>query len=126
MAVLEIKPVNLIWQVETTNFIITDFFFFFSLSFQVGQEIEVRPGIVSKEEDGQLSCKPILSRILSLFAEQNDLQYAVPGGLIGMYFILCQLPFKTFLLKSIHLENKVFAFFFVCTLKKKPKTNLGC
>ncbi|CAI9726729.1 eukaryotic translation initiation factor 2 subunit 3 [Octopus vulgaris] len=51
---------------------------------KVGQEIEVRPGIVSKEKDGQLSCKPILSRILSLFAEQNDLQYAVPGGLIGV------------------------------------------
>lgn len=91
MVVLEIKPVNPIWQVETTNFVITDFFFFF---FQVGQEIEVRPGIVSKEEDGQLSCKPILSRILSLFAEQNDLQYAVPGGLIGMYFISCPSPLK--------------------------------
>ena len=28
-------------------------------------------------------CKPIHSRIVSLFAEQNDLMYAVPGGLIG-------------------------------------------
>jgi len=52
--------------------------------FQVGQEIEVRPGIVSKDTEGKLTCKPIFSRIMSLFAEQNDLNYAVPGGLIGM------------------------------------------
>lgn len=29
-------------------------------------------------------CKPIFSKIVSLFAEHNDLQYAAPGGLIGM------------------------------------------
>lgn len=51
---------------------------------KVGQEIEVRPGNVSKDQEGKLTCKPIYSRILSLFAEQNDLQYAVPGGLIGV------------------------------------------
>ncbi|XP_045196002.1 eukaryotic translation initiation factor 2 subunit 3-like [Mercenaria mercenaria] len=51
---------------------------------KVGQEIEVRPGMVSKDQEGKLTCKPIKSRIVSLFAEQNDLQYAVPGGLIGV------------------------------------------
>lgn len=51
---------------------------------KVGQEIEVRPGIVSKDNEGVLKCQPIKSRIVSLFAEQNDLQYAVPGGLIGV------------------------------------------
>jgi translation initiation factor 2 subunit 3 len=50
---------------------------------QVGQEIEVRPGIVAKDSEGKLTCRPIYSRIVSLFAEQTDLQYAVPGGLIG-------------------------------------------
>ena len=50
---------------------------------QVGQEIEVRPGIVSKTQDGKIQCIPIFSRIVSLFTEQNELQYAVPGGLIG-------------------------------------------
>ena len=50
--------------------------------------MEVRPGIVTKDQDGNLRCQPILSRIISLFAEQNDLQYAVPGGLIGMQFAL--------------------------------------
>lgn len=53
------------------------------LCLQVGQEIEVRPGIVSKDQEGKLMCKPIFSKIVSLFAEHNDLQYAAPGGLIG-------------------------------------------
>ncbi|XP_053562336.1 eukaryotic translation initiation factor 2 subunit 3 isoform X3 [Bombina bombina] len=51
---------------------------------KVGQEIEVRPGIVSKDSEGKLMCKPIFSKIVSLFAEHNDLQYAAPGGLIGV------------------------------------------
>jgi len=51
---------------------------------KVGDEIEVRPGIVSKDETGNVKCTPIFSRIVSLFAEENDLKYAVPGGLIGV------------------------------------------
>lgn len=51
---------------------------------KLGQEIEVRPGIVSKNNDGSLKCVPIFSKIISLFAEENELQYAVPGGLIGV------------------------------------------
>ncbi|EDV25000.1 eukaryotic translation initiation factor 2 gamma [Trichoplax adhaerens] len=51
---------------------------------KVGQEIEVRPGIVSKNKDGEIVCTPIVSKIVSLYAEKNDLQYAVPGGLIGV------------------------------------------
>ncbi|BHF78252.1 Eukaryotic translation initiation factor 2 subunit 3 [Sparganum proliferum] len=51
---------------------------------KIGQEIEIRPGLVSKDEAGRVTCRPIRSCILSLFAEQNDLAYAVPGGLIGV------------------------------------------
>jgi translation initiation factor 2 subunit 3 len=90
---------------------------------KVGDEIEVRPGIVNKvtvtagaanksssgdddnEDDDdddnkkdkdnknsnnntepttKMVCTPIYSRIQSLYAETNDLQYAVPGGLIGV------------------------------------------
>ena len=60
---------------------------------RVGDQIEVRPGIVSKEGGGdnngksgsvKMSCTPIYSRVSSLYAESNDLQYAVPGGLIGV------------------------------------------
>eukprot|EP00128_Syssomonas_multiformis_P001877 Colp12_sorted_trinity150504_noHs@15289 len=49
-----------------------------------GQELEVRPGIVSVGADGKLLCTPIYSKIVSLKADNNELQYAVPGGLIGV------------------------------------------
>ncbi|KAG9155585.1 hypothetical protein Leryth_021196 [Lithospermum erythrorhizon] len=51
---------------------------------RVNQFIEVRPGIVVKDENGNIKCTPIYSRIVSLYAEQNELQFAVPGGLIGV------------------------------------------
>jgi translation initiation factor 2 subunit 3 len=52
---------------------------------QVGDEIEVRPGIVSKKgDDSVVKCTPIFSRIITLYAEENDLEFAVPGGLIGV------------------------------------------
>lgn len=65
------------WGIEVTSFFVS--------GSQVGQEIEVRPGIVSKDHEGKLMCKPIFSKIVSLFAEHNDLQYAAPGGLIGTF-----------------------------------------
>jgi translation initiation factor 2 subunit 3 len=51
---------------------------------KIGDDIEVRPGIVSKDENGNFKCTPIFSKVISLFAEENDLQFAVPGGLIGV------------------------------------------
>jgi len=51
---------------------------------RLGDEIEIRPGIVSKDEKGGIKCKPIFSRVVTLFAETNDLKFAVPGGLIGV------------------------------------------
>lgn len=51
---------------------------------KVNQSIEVRPGIVVKDDCGNIKCTPIYSRIVSLYAEQNELQFAVPGGLIGV------------------------------------------
>lgn len=50
----------------------------------MNQFIEVRPGIVTKDASGNSKCTPIYSRVVSLFAEQNELQFAVPGGLIGV------------------------------------------
>lgn len=52
---------------------------------KLGQEIEIRPGIITKNsKDGSINCQPIFSQIVSLYAEENPLQYAVPGGLIGV------------------------------------------
>jgi translation initiation factor 2 subunit 3 len=52
---------------------------------RVGDEIEVRPGIVQKHPTtGRPMCTAIHSRVTSLQAEKNQLQFAVPGGLIGV------------------------------------------
>ncbi|GAX19127.1 translation initiation factor 2 subunit 3 [Fistulifera solaris] len=52
---------------------------------RVGDVIEVLPGIVQKNaETGAMVCTPIYSQIVTLYAEKNDLQFAVPGGLIGV------------------------------------------
>ena len=51
---------------------------------ELGDEIEIRPGLVTKDEHGKIKCRPIFSRVVSLFAEHNDLKFAVPGGLIGV------------------------------------------
>ncbi|PKU74103.1 hypothetical protein MA16_Dca019822 [Dendrobium catenatum] len=37
-----------------------------------------------KDENGNIKCTPIFSRIVSLFAEQNELQFVVTGRLIGV------------------------------------------
>jgi translation initiation factor 2 subunit 3 len=50
----------------------------------VGMEVEIRPGIVTKDAQGKHRCRPIFSRIVSLHAENNHLKFAVPGGLIGV------------------------------------------
>ncbi len=52
---------------------------------KVGDEIEVRPGVVSRDSEGNTKCRTIFSTIVSLFAEHNDLKFAVPGGLIGTF-----------------------------------------
>jgi len=51
---------------------------------KIGDEIEIRPGIVARDSEGNVQCRPIHSRVLSLFAESNHLKFAVPGGLIGV------------------------------------------
>ncbi|KAL1958755.1 hypothetical protein VTO42DRAFT_3874 [Malbranchea cinnamomea] len=51
---------------------------------KLNDEIEIRPGIVTKDDQGKIQCRPIFSRVISLLAEQNDLKFAVPGGLIGV------------------------------------------
>lgn len=50
---------------------------------RTGDEIEIRPGVIGKDKEGNIKCKPIRSKIETLQAENNLLQYAVPGGLIA-------------------------------------------
>ncbi|KAL0233204.1 hypothetical protein GEMRC1_011949 [Eukaryota sp. GEM-RC1] len=51
---------------------------------RIGDKIEIRPGLSVRDEEGRVSCKPIFSSVVSLFAEKNSLKYALPGGLIGV------------------------------------------
>lgn len=51
---------------------------------QLGDIIEMRPGIVGKNSQGEFICQPLLSKVMSLYSEQNSLQVAVAGGLIGI------------------------------------------
>eukprot|EP01029_Cantina_marsupialis_P002705 TRINITY_DN125752_c0_g1_i2.p1 TRINITY_DN125752_c0_g1~~TRINITY_DN125752_c0_g1_i2.p1 ORF type:complete len:511 (-),score=155.43 TRINITY_DN125752_c0_g1_i2:115-1647(-) len=63
------------------------FFFFFPVIkgvLRVGDDIEIRPGLSTKDSRGRYRCKRLLSRIVSLNTEKNPLRYAVPGGLIGV------------------------------------------
>lgn len=50
---------------------------------RVNDEIEIKPGIVEKKEDGIL-CTPILSKVISIKSENHNLQEAYPGCLIGI------------------------------------------
>jgi translation initiation factor 2 subunit 3 len=52
---------------------------------RVGQDIEIRPGMISRQQDtGKFVITPIYSKIVLLQAEKNILPYAIPGGLIGV------------------------------------------
>ena len=52
---------------------------------KVGDEIEIRPGRFEKDsKTGEAKYTPIVSTIISMNAESNELLYAIPGGLIGI------------------------------------------
>jgi len=50
---------------------------------RVGQLIEVRPGVVFSAQ-GVTKCRPVRATVTSISSEQNKLEFAVPGGLIGV------------------------------------------
>jgi translation initiation factor 2 subunit 3 len=53
--------------------------------FELNDQIEIKPGIVERDESGTIvGYIPIKSTIKSIFAEKNELQYAIPGGLIAI------------------------------------------
>ena len=50
---------------------------------KVGDDVEIRPGVLEKI-DNKPVCRIRRSKVVSLKAEENELAYAVPGGLIGV------------------------------------------
>lgn len=69
---------------------------------KVGDEVEVRPGNVQRLINGETKITQLLTRIVTLKAEKNNLIYAVPGGLIGVGTNL-----DPFLTKKNNLVGKV-------------------
>ena len=67
----------------------------------MGEIVEIRPGVVLKDANGERSVTPIYSRIISLKAEKNNLIYAIPGGVIGV-----RLKVDTFLTRGNRLLRK--------------------
>ncbi|KAJ2191955.1 eukaryotic translation initiation factor 2 subunit gamma, partial [Coemansia sp. RSA 530] len=56
---------------------------------KLGDMIEVRPGIVKVDSNSnKIRVQPLRSRVITLNADQNPLQFAVPGGLIGVGTLL--------------------------------------
>ena len=52
---------------------------------KVGDLIQIRPGLITKNQrTGVVQWREIESQIVSLKADDNQLMYAIPGGLIGM------------------------------------------
>jgi len=52
--------------------------------FKIGDMIEIRPGIISKNISGNLFCQPIKTTIKSLQSDKQNLDYVMPGGLIAI------------------------------------------
>ena len=51
---------------------------------KVGEVVEIRPGNIIKDANGDTKITKLFTRIVSLQAEKNNLIYAIPGGLIGV------------------------------------------
>lgn len=63
--------------------------------FEIGDIVEIRPGIYQKDPQGNIYCSPLITKIESLKSEDTQLERAVAGGLIGVglsidpYFTHC-------------------------------------
>jgi translation initiation factor 2 subunit 3 len=50
----------------------------------VGDIIEIRPGNITRNSEGEVMVKPILAKVVTLNSEKSPLDIAVPGGLVGI------------------------------------------
>ena len=51
---------------------------------RLGDYLELRPGVLRKNSAGKAIIQPLIAKVTSLKCEGNKLEYAVPGGLIGV------------------------------------------
>jgi translation initiation factor 2 subunit 3 len=63
---------------------------------RVGDQLDIVPGLVIRQPDQSVVCKPLSTRVLSIFSDQTELDHALPGGLYGRcHCILCLLFDRT-------------------------------
>lgn len=53
-------------------------------NFNVGDMVEIKPGIISKDNTGKMISSPIITKIISLKTDNTELLKAHTGGLIGI------------------------------------------
>lgn len=69
---------------------------------RIGEMVEIRPGLVQKNQNGETKIIPIFTKIVSMHAEKNNLIYAIPGGLVGV-----GLKIDPFLTRGDRLVGKI-------------------
>lgn len=52
--------------------------------FKIGDQIEIRPGLIIRNTEGKISWKPILTEITSMKTDSDKIDITGPGGLIGI------------------------------------------
>ncbi|KRH93716.1 Translation initiation factor 2, gamma subunit (eIF-2gamma, GTPase) [Pseudoloma neurophilia] len=104
---------------------------------KINDLIEIRPGIISRNGK-EVECRPFFTKVTSLYAEENSLNKAQPGGLIGVgtkldpFYcradkLVGQVMGKKGELPDIYIEIEVEYFFFqkISGIEKKlDKKNL--
>ena len=53
-------------------------------SFKLNDEVEINPGILTKNTDGRFTCEPIRTTLLSFESDKIKLDVVEPGGLVGI------------------------------------------
>jgi len=51
---------------------------------KVNDEVEINPGILTKNKDGRFTCEPIITKLLSFESDKIKLDLVEPGGLVGI------------------------------------------
>ncbi len=50
----------------------------------VGDIIQISPGICNKQADGKWRVQPLYTTVRSIYSEKTEMEYAIPGGLLGI------------------------------------------
>jgi len=51
---------------------------------EINDEVEINPGILTKNKDGRYTCEPIITKLLSFESDKIKLDFVKPGGLVGI------------------------------------------